>query len=350
MAKSRFFDIAPPLSFDQLVKLIDGEAVSNGGGMRSIEKLSSVQGEGLESSCVFADTQTNFSKLDGTSFAVCLLDEKLLSEISEDSLIKRNIVKVRDTRVAAAVIANALYKEKLTSVDASPIHLEAKIDASAKIHPSSVIAQGAIIGKGVYVGPLCHVGPGVSIGDNSRLRSSVTISHADIGARVDIFPGARIGQAGFGVIGDRNQLINMPQIGAVQIGDDVLIGANTTIDRGTIDDTIIGSGTRIDNLVQIAHNVILGKNCIVAALTGFAGSSVIEDDVLFGGSAGVREHVTIGKGARIAARAAVMNNVPAGEIWAGAPAKPMTQYAYELVTLKKIANEKRERHKKNGRS
>jgi UDP-3-O-[3-hydroxymyristoyl] glucosamine N-acyltransferase len=155
---------------------------------------------------------------------------------------------------------------------------------------------------------------------------------------VIIHPGVHIGQDGFGfALGPRGHL-KVPQVGRVIIQDDVEIGAGTTIDRGANRDTIIGEGTKIDNLVQIAHNVVIGRHCVLVAQAGVSGSTVIGDFAALGGQAGLTGHLTIGPGAQIAAQSGVMRDVPAGEKWGGAPASPMRDYLRQVAALRKLSS------------
>ncbi len=228
-------------------------------------------------------------------------------------------------------------------------HPSAVIDPSAKIDPSAEIGPYVVIGAMAEVGANCCLAPGVVIGDGvligpgSRIDMNTSISHARIGARVHIFPGVRIGQEGFGFAtvmeptGPRH--VTVPQLGTVRIGDDVEIGANTTIDRGSSQETVIGAGTRIDNLVQIGHNVQIGRACVIVAQVGISGSTVLEDFVVIAGQAGLSGHLRIGRGARIGGTAAVMTDVPAGAEYVGSPAQPAKKFFRELVTMRKLVEE-----------
>lgn len=199
-----------------------------------------------------------------------------------------------------------------------------------------VIMPGAKIGSGTKLGPNCVIGPGVEIGANCRIGANVTISHTLMGNRVNVYPGACIGQAGFGFAMDERGHITVPQLGRVIIEDAVEIGSNTTVDRGTLEDTFIGQGTRIDNLVQIAHGVRLGRNCVIVAQVGISGSTTLGDFVIAAGQAGLVGHLNIGDGARIAAQAGVLRDVPKGEAIAGTPAVPVKQWHRQTVALSKL--------------
>jgi UDP-3-O-[3-hydroxymyristoyl] glucosamine N-acyltransferase len=177
----------------------------------------------------------------------------------------------------------------------------------------------------------------VRIGRDCSIGAGTTLTHSTVGDRVIIHPGCRIGQDGFGYVPTAKGHVKVPQIGGVAIHDDVEIGAGTTVDRGGLRDTVIGEGTKIDNLVQIAHNVQIGRHCIIVAQSGISGSVTIEDFAVLGARVGVIPHMTIGKGSQIAARSSVAKPVPPGARVGGAPAKPMRQWLRELYTLEKLA-------------
>lgn len=199
------------------------------------------------------------------------------------------------------------------------------------------VASDAGIGANVRIGAGAYVGPGVTIGDDTEIGPGAFVSHALVGRRVVIASGARIGGAGFGFAPGPDGLVRTPQLGRVLIGDDVEIGANTAIDRGALGDTVIGDGTKIDNLVQIGHNVRLGRHCVIAAQTGISGSCVIGDGVMMGGQVGLADHLVIGDGALIAAGSGLMRDVPPGEKWGGAPARPIREWLRETAALAKLA-------------
>ena len=212
----------------------------------------------------------------------------------------------------------------------------ARVDASAEIGPLAVIGAGASIGPGCRIGPLAIVGDGVVLGADCRIGAGASVSHAVLGARVYLYPGSRVGQEGFGFATGPTGFTTVPQLGRVLIGDDVEVGANSTIDRGSSTDTEIGAGTRIDNQVQIGHNVRLGRCCVIVAQAGISGSTVLGDFVQLGGQAGITGHLTVGDGARIGAQSGVMGDVPAKAEFVGAPAMPARQFFRDYATMRKM--------------
>jgi UDP-3-O-[3-hydroxymyristoyl] glucosamine N-acyltransferase len=219
----------------------------------------------------------------------------------------------------------------------------ARIDPSAEIGPLAVIETGAEIGPRCRVGPGAIVGNGVALGPDCRIGAHASLSHALLGARVYVYPGARIGQEGFGFASTKDGFLTVPQLGRVILEDDVEVGANTTIDRGSARDTIIGAGSRLDNLVQIGHNVVLGRYCVIVAQVGISGSTELEDFVRVGGQAAMAGHLRIGQGAKIGAQAGVISDVPAGASMLGSPAHLKSAFLRQVATLKHLARKRPER-------
>jgi len=217
------------------------------------------------------------------------------------------------------------------------IHPEARLEPGVQVDPGAVIGPGAEIGSGTVIGPNASIGPRVRIGRDCAVGAGATLTHALLGNRVIIHPGARLGQDGFGFAMGPGGHLKVPQIGRVIVQDDVEIGANTTIDRGASRDTIIGEGTKIDNLVQIAHNVVIGRHCVIVSGVGISGSTTLEDYVVLGGQVGVVGHLRIGMGSQIAGSSNVNRDVPPGSRWGGTPAKPVRAWFRELTTLARLA-------------
>ncbi len=214
----------------------------------------------------------------------------------------------------------------------------ARIGARVTIDAHTVIGEDADIGDGVWIEANVVVGAHVRIGSESHLYPGVTLyPHTVLGSRVNVHAGARLGSDGFGYVFRGGAHEKIPHVGRCLVEDDVEIGANTTIDRGSIDDTIIGAGTRIDNLVHIAHNVRIGRLCLIMAQVGIAGSTRVGDGVILAGQAGLQGHVTLGAGARIGAQAGVFGDVPAGETWSGYPARPHKEALRAQAVLFKLS-------------
>ncbi|OLP60017.1 UDP-3-O-(3-hydroxymyristoyl)glucosamine N-acyltransferase [Xaviernesmea oryzae] len=226
------------------------------------------------------------------------------------------------------------------------VHPTAELEEGVEIEPFAVIGAGAQIGSGTRIGPNVVIGANVAIGRNCTIAAGATIATALIGNHVIIHPGVRIGQDGFGYApGVRPGMIKIVQVGRVIIQDHVEIGANTTIDRGTMDDTVIGEGTKIDNLVQIGHNVRIGRHCGVVAQVGIAGSAIIGNGVMIGGNAGINGHITIGDGVQIGAKSGVIASIAPGERVAGVPARPIKDFLREIA---EITSRTRNKQRKSG--
>jgi UDP-3-O-[3-hydroxymyristoyl] glucosamine N-acyltransferase len=211
----------------------------------------------------------------------------------------------------------------------------AQIDPTVEIGALAVVGENVTIGAHGRIGAMVVIGDGVQIGRHVRIGPHASLSHALVGDRVYIYPGVRIGQDGFGFAVTPDGFFTVPQLGRVVIEDDVEIGANSTIDRGALEDTVIGAGTRIDNLVQIGHNVRIGRACVIVAQVGISGSVILEDHVVLAGQVGVAGHLRIGTGSRIGAKSGVIADVPPRSELAGAPAQPAKTFFRELATIRR---------------
>ncbi|MCW3475232.1 UDP-3-O-(3-hydroxymyristoyl)glucosamine N-acyltransferase [Limobrevibacterium gyesilva] len=222
---------------------------------------------------------------------------------------------------------------------AACVHPSAVVDPTAEVGPLAVIEAGAEIGPRCRIAPCAVIGEGVVLGPDCRVGAHASLSHALLGARVYIYPGARIGQEGFGFAVAPDGFETVPQLGRVLVEDDVEIGANSCVDRGSAQDTVIGAGSRLDNLVQIGHNVRLGRCCVIVSQAGISGSTVLEDFVQAGGQVGIAGHLRIGARARVGAQAGVMADVPAGAEVIGSPAQPVRDMFRQVAVLKKLATQ-----------
>jgi UDP-3-O-[3-hydroxymyristoyl] glucosamine N-acyltransferase len=226
----------------------------------------------------------------------------------------------------------------------------ARLEAGVLVDPLALIGPRAEIGSGTLIGPGAVIGPDVRIGRQCAIGTHVSIVHALIGDRVIIHPGVRIGQDGFGFLPSRQGHQKIPQTRRVIIQDDVEIGANTAIDRGATRDTVIGEGTKIDNLVQIGHNVSIGRHCLIVSQVGISGSVTIGDFAVLAGQVGVADHVTIGEGAVLGARAGVMSHVPAGARWGGFPAEPAIDWKRGQAVIRRLVRRNKAERKGDNKS
>ncbi len=270
-----------------------------------------------------------------TNAGVCIMHPDLASQAPEDMVL----LLTPDSYGAYAKIATAFYPAPALQPGISPnavIHPSATVGANCQIAPGAVIEENAEIGENSVIGANTVIGTGVIIGKNARIGANVTISYAIIGANAIFHPGVRIGQDGFGFAPINGEHFKIPQLGRVIVGDNVEIGANTCVDRGAGPDTVIGDGCKIDNLVQIGHNVRMGKGCILVSMSGIAGSTKLGDYVIVGGKVGIAGHLSIGTGAQLAAGSGVIQDVFPNEVQGGYPAVPIRQWHRQNIALKKM--------------
>jgi UDP-3-O-[3-hydroxymyristoyl] glucosamine N-acyltransferase len=262
-------------------------------------------------------------------------------ELAESARDVPSRIVVAKPQVALLELLPRFYPEtpRKPSIDSTArVGRGVKLGRDVTLDPYCVIESGAVIGDGAWIGSHCSIGRDAVIGAKSRLFPSVTLyAGAQLGERVTLHSGVRIASDGFGYVFSNGAHAKIPHVGRCIIGNDVEIGANTTIDRGSIDDTVIGAGTKIDNLVQIGHNVKVGKLCLIMAQVGIAGSANIGDGCVLAGQAGLGGHITIGAGAKIAGQSGVFGNVPAGESWSGYPARPHRESLRATGALFKLA-------------
>lgn len=240
-------------------------------------------------------------------------------------------------RATFARLAPALVRPRTFSSGAPAVDPSARLEAGVALGAGVVVGADAHIGAGAEIGPNAVIGPGVAIGRRARIGARASISFALIGDDVNILAGAVIGEQGFGVAGDASGPVDVPHLGRVIVQDRVTIGANSCIDRGVFDDTIIGEDAKIDNLCHVAHNCTIGRGVLIAAFGGISGSTTIGDGATLGGRVGVGDHRKIGAGSTLAGGAAVFQDVPPGEVWSGYPAKPLRKWLREAAWISRKA-------------
>jgi UDP-3-O-[3-hydroxymyristoyl] glucosamine N-acyltransferase len=228
-------------------------------------------------------------------------------------------------------------KTAMSAAGDPPVHPSATIEENVRIEPGAVIGREAQIGRDTVIAAGAVVGYRVTIGRGCYIGPGASVTHALIGDRVILHAGVRVGQDGFGFAMGPKGHLKVPQVGRVIIQSDVEIGANSCVDRGALSDTVIGEGTKIDNLVQIAHNVVVGRHCVIVAYVGISGSTQLGDFVVMGGQAGVVGHIKIGSGAQVAGWSHVTHDIPPGTRVGGTPAVPMVEYGRQIAVLKRMA-------------
>lgn len=337
MADPRFFANAGPFTLAELAAIAHGEIV-NGVDTLEISDVAPLQ-SATANNISFLDNKLYVAAFEQSAAGACICDPKFADRAPAGMAL---LVTGEPYR-AYARVAQAFYP---AAAPVQGVHPQAHVADSAvlgdgcQLDAGAVISEDAEIGAGCRIGANSFIGPGVVLGEGCVVGPNVTIQCALIGKACVFHPGVRIGQDGFGFAPGAEHL-KVPQLGRVLIGDGVDIGANTCIDRGTGPDTVIGPGTKIDNLVQIGHNVEIGAGCLMPALTGVSGSTKIGNYVMIGGGSGLAGHLTVGDGARIAAHSGVMRDIEPGQTVAGSPAMPAKEYWRQIAAVKKIAKSKR---------
>jgi UDP-3-O-[3-hydroxymyristoyl] glucosamine N-acyltransferase len=346
MSDPIFFQPRGPITLGEIVAITGAEPVGDVDEARTFEGVKPLDLAGPRE-VSFLDGPRFLAAFRASAAGACFLRREHAGE-GRTGIVR---LVTKDPYRAYVLLARTLFEDALRPRSAFGAR---GVDAGASVHPDARLEDGVVVDPGAVIGPETEIGSGTVIGANSVIGAGVRIGrdcsvgpgasvlHALVGDRVTIHPGVRIGQDGFGFIPGERGHIKVPQIGRVIVQDDVEIGAGTTIDRGAGRDTMIGEGTKIDNLVQIAHNVTIGRHCVIVSMVGISGSVTIGDRVMMGGQSGCSEHVTIGDGARIAAGSGVIKDVPPGAAMMGAPARPMREHLRALAAANRlIAKEKR---------
>jgi len=338
-----FYDRAGPYTVREICEAISVRPGENVDLDLRIEDVKPVDHSG-PGHVTFVDNPKYLKYLETTQASVCIVSKKYLRRAPETLGC---LISAEPYRSFADVLA-LFYPGAQHPIT----RLEDARQEGRFIHPSANLEEGVIVEPGAVIGPECRIGRNtricsgavvgyrVYIGRDSFIGPNASILHGLLGNRVILHAGVRIGQDGFGFAMGLAGHTKVPQIGRVIIQDDVEIGANTTVDRGALMDTVIGEGTKIDNIVQIGHNVVIGRHCIIVAGTAISGSAILKDFVAMGGHVSVNGHITIGTGAQIATTSAIKDDVPAGGRYGGSPDKPVKEWFREMMILKQLAQKK----------
>jgi len=340
MADPRFFTVAGPFSVSRLAEIADARPAPGSDADRLIADVAPLDAAG-PADVSFLDNRRYVPAFTASRAGACVVQPDLAARAPAGMAL----LLTEEPYRAYARIAQAFYPVRPPEAGVSPaafVDPTARLAPSCRIEPGAVIGPRAEIGARTVIGATAAIGPGVVIGEDCIVGAGATISHSLIGSRVNVYPGARIGQDGFGFAMGAGGHLKVPQLGRVIIEDDVEIGANTTIDRGAGPDTVIGAGTKIDNLVQIGHNVRLGTGCVLVAQVGISGSTHLGAFVSAGGQVGITGHLQIGAGARIAAQSGVMRDIEPGGTVGGSPALPVKEFWRQCAALGQLARRKRE--------
>ncbi|MFM9862667.1 MAG: UDP-3-O-(3-hydroxymyristoyl)glucosamine N-acyltransferase [Micropepsaceae bacterium] len=345
MADPRFFDNAGPFSLARVTGLTGGKLARDSA--LSITDVGALDSAGPDH-LSYCEGVKFRGALERTKAGAILVAEAVLASVPSTAVA----IVCPQPSLAFAKVASELYPSAgmIWPKSKPPVQ---QIAPTARIGQGTVIAPGVFIGEDVEIGNDCVIGPGtvigrgVQIGHNAQLGPHISISHALVGDRCTIHAGTRIGQDGFSYVSGPSGHVKIPQIGRVIIQDDVEIGANVTIDRGAMADTVIGEGSKFDNMVHIGHNNRVGRRCIIVAQTGISGSCEIGDFAVLGGQVGVGDHLKIGAGTFVASRSGVTRSLEAGKVYAGYPAHPIEQWRREVGTLARLAKASRSKNERD---
>ncbi len=348
MVDGRFYNSKGPFLLEDILKasasFLDGELVFPPEiQKKSVQDVAPLE-EALEGEITFCSGKKYEELLALTKASFCFLPKELKDHIPPSVIALYTSSPLR----AFSAVSHLLYPDtrRLPQDQETQqrgevfVHPSASLGKDVILGPGAIVQSGAVVGDGVHIGAYSIIGQNVIIGEKSFIAPHVTLFFTHLGKNTIIGPGTRIGQEGFGFVMDEKGHISIPQLGRVLIDDHVEIGANCTIDRGSLKDTRIGAYSRLDNLVHIAHNVRLGKGCVIVAQVGISGSTCLGDFVAVGGQAGLTQHLQIGSRARIGAQSGVMRDIKEGETVSGSPAIAIMEWKKQHILLSRMTQKK----------
>ena len=339
MADPRFYDNRGPFTLAEICALT-GADPGGADGAATIADVATLDGAGAQH-LAFCNGKANEQSLAQSGAGFCFIPRDFMPAAIPSGM---TVLRCASVSHAFAAAGATFYPEHSLSVwtQAEAIDPSARIGQRVTLAPGVVIGPGVEIGEGTRIGPNTVVGRGVAIGRACEIGSNATIAYTYIGDGVVIFPGVSIGQPGFGFASSAAGHVNIPQLGRVIVQDKVEIGAGSTIDRGALGDTVIGEGSKLDNVIHVGHNTHIGRHCLIAAQAGISGSCELGDFVVSGGQIGLADHAQIGAGARLAGRTGVMPGfLPGGQDYGGVPARPIGQWRRELAAVALLARRRK---------
>jgi UDP-3-O-[3-hydroxymyristoyl] glucosamine N-acyltransferase len=339
-----FFVRSPPLRLAELADRLGAGLAPQANGESLIEDVRPLA-EAHPQHLSFLDNRKYMPQLRETRAGACLIAPEFADRVPQGTVALTLKAPYRGFATALQIFYPDALQPKAAMVAAGEplVHPSAHISEGALVEPGAVIGREARIGRGTTVAAGALVGYRVVVGEGCYIGPGVSLTHAIVGNRVILHAGVRIGQDGFGFAMGPQGHLKVPQIGRVLLHDDVEIGANSCVDRGALKDTVIGQGTKIDNLVQIGHNVVIGRHCVIVGQTGISGSTELGDFVVMGGQSGAVGHIKVGSGAQIAGGGHAKDDVPAGARMGGTPAVPMAEWARQIAALKRLGRRPRAR-------
>ncbi|MAP24909.1 MAG: UDP-3-O-(3-hydroxymyristoyl)glucosamine N-acyltransferase [Rickettsiales bacterium] len=335
MVEQCYFPLKNKLS---IASIADRFGLEKTGGDAALEILDVVRFEEAKKGAItFYDAQRLKNRVAKTQASACFVRRDQAEALAD---YEGALIWTERPYQHFAQLADLMFAGWDAPFDGSLLIDQNTLDPSVKIGLGSVIANNAEIGSNTCIGNHVSIGPGVKLGSNCRIHDHVSIQASQIGDDVVIWNGSAIGQAGFGFVMDQGAPVDMPQLGSVIIENNVSIGANTCVDRGALTKTIIGEGSRIDNLVQIGHGVKIGKGCVIVSQVGISGSVDVGNYVMMGGQVGVADNITIGDGVKIAAQSGVHRSIEANQVMGGTPVMPILQWRRQSAFLARLSTKR----------